>query len=157
MLSARCPRCGGEIQVRVMGCPRCGTEASGVFAPDRFSRLSGEQLSFLETFLRCRGNLSKAGWRLGASYATIRGRLDDLLEALGYARHYEGGAGAARSRGDVAATPGDGKAPARGSTSHGPQGQGAGCGAPRVSVHGQWLASQQARHAAGSESHGPRR
>ncbi|MBM6999834.1 DUF2089 domain-containing protein [bacterium] len=80
-----CPACGHAMHARVLHCDNCGTEVSGDFTLGRFARLSPEQLSFLETFISCRGNLKDVGTKLNMSYPTTRGRLDSLLVALGYA------------------------------------------------------------------------
>lgn len=79
-----CPACGHELHALVLHCDNCGTEISGDFILSRFARLSPEQLSFLETFISCRGNLKDVGAKLNMSYPTTRGRLDALLVALGY-------------------------------------------------------------------------
>jgi len=49
----------------------------------RFGRLEREQLTFLESFLRSRGNLKEMERELGISYPTVRSRLEVLLRALG--------------------------------------------------------------------------
>lgn len=82
VLPTNCPSCGGEMRVQLVHCPGCHTEVQGDFPLDRFSQLSDEQLSFLLTFLRCRGNLKDVGSRASISYPTARARLDSLLEAL---------------------------------------------------------------------------
>jgi hypothetical protein len=41
-----------------------------------------EHLSFVETFLRCEGNLSRVGEELGISYPTVRNRLVAAIAAL---------------------------------------------------------------------------
>jgi hypothetical protein len=41
-------------------------------------------MTFLELFLRCRGNLRDVERTLGLSYPTVRARLDVLLASLGY-------------------------------------------------------------------------
>ena len=49
-----------------------------------FATLSKEQLSFIETFLKCRGNIKEVEKELGVSYPTVRGKLDDIISSLGY-------------------------------------------------------------------------
>jgi hypothetical protein len=49
-----------------------------------FCQLPPEDLGFLRTFLRCRGNIKDVERELGISYPTVRGKLDSLLEKLGY-------------------------------------------------------------------------
>jgi len=83
-LPSQCPLCGGEITVTRLHCPACDVTMEGRFVVSRFMQLSPEQLSFVETFVRCEGKLSRMEGELGLSYPTIRGRLHDIIRALGY-------------------------------------------------------------------------
>jgi len=56
----------------------------GHFNLGRFYELSPEQLSFVETFVRCQGRLNRVQDELGLSYPTVRSRLYDVIRALGY-------------------------------------------------------------------------
>jgi len=47
--------------------------------------LNAEQTAFAEVFLSCRGNIKEVEKALGISYPTVRSRLDDALETMGYA------------------------------------------------------------------------
>ena len=78
-----CPVCQGELTVTRLQCRSCGTALEGEFGVGRFGRLEREQLAFLESFLRSRGNLKEMERELGISYPTVRGRLEVLLRALG--------------------------------------------------------------------------
>ena len=78
-----CPVCSGAVHVSELSCSACGTRVSGEFEASRFSRLSDEQVGFLELFLRSRGNISGVGTELGISYPTATKRLDAVLAALG--------------------------------------------------------------------------
>jgi hypothetical protein len=80
-----CPICEHELTITRLNCRNCGTSLEGEFSVGRFSRLSREQLSLLESFLRSRGNLRELERELGISYPTVRGRVDALLRALGIA------------------------------------------------------------------------
>lgn len=80
----KCPACSQDMRVSLLRCPVCRTEVQGDFPLDRFSQLSGEQLTFLETFIRLRGNLKDVGAAIGISYPTARNRLDNLIQALGF-------------------------------------------------------------------------
>ncbi|HLI47758.1 MAG TPA: DUF2089 domain-containing protein [Chthonomonas sp.] len=82
-LLTRCPVCGGSLQVTELHCPQCQTSVRGVFDSCRFCRLAEEHLRFIETFLRCEGNLSRVERELGISYPTVRNRLQNALAALG--------------------------------------------------------------------------
>jgi hypothetical protein len=45
--------------------------------------LSPESARFLETFVKCRGNVKQMERELDISYWTVRRMLDDLIQALG--------------------------------------------------------------------------
>jgi hypothetical protein len=77
-----CPVCQGELTITRLQCRSCGTGLEGEFGVGRFGRLGREQLAFLESFLRSRGNLKEMERELGISYPTVRGRLETLLRAL---------------------------------------------------------------------------
>jgi hypothetical protein len=78
-----CPVCEGELLVTRLHCRSCGTALEGEFGVGRFGRLSREQLSLLESFLRARGNLKEMERELGISYPTVRARVDALVRAVG--------------------------------------------------------------------------
>lgn len=82
--SGRCPVCGNEMAVTRLHCRSCDSVLEGVFAPNRFARLTAEQSGFLETFIRCQGKLSWVGDELDLSYPTVRSRLNDVIRALGF-------------------------------------------------------------------------
>ncbi len=78
-----CPVCQGELTITRLQCRSCGTALEGEFGVGRFGRLDREQLAFLESFLRSRGNLKEMERALGISYPTVRSRLEALLRAIG--------------------------------------------------------------------------
>lgn len=80
----KCPSCGEDMRVQLLRCPNCATEVQGDFVLSRLVQLSGEQLDFLQTFIRLRGNLKDVGAEIGISYPTARNRLDNLIAALGF-------------------------------------------------------------------------
>ena len=82
---ARCPICAGSLQVSRLECAGCGTRLEGSFSLGRFHTLTAEQLEFLETFIRARGNFKDVERELGISYPTVRARLDAVIRALGFA------------------------------------------------------------------------
>lgn len=51
---------------------------------ERLSRLNAEQLSFVETFLRCEGTIKRVERELGVSYPTVRSRLEEVIRTLGF-------------------------------------------------------------------------
>ncbi|MGH2356874.1 MAG: DUF2089 domain-containing protein [Candidatus Limnocylindria bacterium] len=82
---ATCPVCSQELTITRLHCRSCGTALEGEFGVGRFGRLTREQLSLLESFLRSRGNLKEMERELGISYPTVRGRVEALVRALGLA------------------------------------------------------------------------
>ncbi|NOZ29262.1 MAG: DUF2089 domain-containing protein [Chloroflexi bacterium] len=83
-LPTQCPLCGGEITVTRLYCPECDATIEGHFSGGPFSKLTLEQLRFVETFIRCEGKLTRMQEELGLSYPTIRSRLHEVIRALGY-------------------------------------------------------------------------
>ncbi len=86
---ARCPICSESLHVVRLECDSCGTSLEGSFGLGRFHSLLPEQLEFLETFIRCRGNFKDVERDLGISYPTVRSRLDAVIRALGFASQAE--------------------------------------------------------------------
>ena len=80
-----CPVCESRLNVTRLHCNTCGTTIEGEFNVGRFANLGRDQMLLLEGFLRSRGNLRELERELGVSYPTIRGRVDELLRALGLA------------------------------------------------------------------------
>ena len=80
----RCPVCGDTLSVARLHCRSCDTSLDGQFSLGRFYRLSPEQLAFIETFIRCEGRLNRVQEEMAISYPTARGRLIEVIRALGY-------------------------------------------------------------------------
>jgi len=80
----RCPVCDHEMKVSKLTCTYCPTKIEGEFSSCKYCRLPSEQLIFMETFIKCRGNIKEVEKELGISYPTVRNRLDGVIEALGY-------------------------------------------------------------------------
>jgi len=78
----RDPVSGGPLVISELLCEESGVSIRGKFDIPRLCRLDEEQTKFLETFLRCRGNITGVEKELGISYPTVRSRLDALLETL---------------------------------------------------------------------------
>jgi hypothetical protein len=83
-LVSACPGCDSALEVRRLECPNCGIAVEGRFESGVLSRLSREQLGFVETFLRCRGKIKDVEAELGISYPTVVGRLNDVLVTMGF-------------------------------------------------------------------------
>ena len=81
---ATCPVCAGELAVTRLRCGGCGTTIEGEFGVGRFARLTRDQTTLLESFLRSRGNLRDMERELGISYPTVRARVEALVRALGF-------------------------------------------------------------------------
>lgn len=80
----QCPTCQSALAVTELSCTVCDTVISGQYAPCRFCKLSAEDLAFLEVFVKNRGNVKEMERELGISYWSIRSRLDEVVEALGF-------------------------------------------------------------------------
>lgn len=78
----RCPVCDNALRVTELACSRCETSVRGGFETCRFCRLTLEHLSFIETFLRCEGNISRVEKDLNLSYPTVRNKLAAAFAAL---------------------------------------------------------------------------
>jgi len=82
----RCPSCQQPLQVTELTCGACDLRLQGHFERGcRFCTLDPDQRQLLDVFLRCRGVIRDMEKALGLSYPTVRGRVDALLTALGYA------------------------------------------------------------------------
>lgn len=81
---SKCPACGNtEFHIQRLACTNCGTAIEGRFSVSRLATLPDEYVSFVETFLRCRGNIREVERELGISYPTVRSRLDKVIALLG--------------------------------------------------------------------------
>jgi hypothetical protein len=83
-MPGQCPACGGIMQVTGLECSNCRTTVGGEFELDEFFKLNAEQLLFAKTFIRNRGNIKDIEKELGISYPTVRNKLDELIEVLGF-------------------------------------------------------------------------
>lgn len=83
-LIGACPSCDDPMEVRRLECPSCGVAVEGQFDMGPLARLSPEQMSFVEAFLRARGKIKDVEEDLGISYPTVVSRLTDVLVTLGF-------------------------------------------------------------------------
>ncbi|MBI3241283.1 MAG: DUF2089 domain-containing protein [Chloroflexi bacterium] len=79
-----CPVCGEMLNVTRLHCRSCDTTIEGRFAVSALDRLNPEQIAFAETFIRCEGKLNRMEKEMGLSYPTLRGRLNELIRAMGF-------------------------------------------------------------------------
>src|SRR5438445_9572558 len=113
---ARCPICSESLRVTRLECESCGTRLEGSFVLGRFHQLTAEQLEFLETFIKARGNFKDVERELGMSYPTVRSRLDAVIRALGFPSQAEPDR-EAEPRSEILRQPTDGRiAPAAAAT-----------------------------------------
>ena len=80
----KCPSCDGNLTVTRLRCPQCAISIDGEFAPPALLKLTGAQLDFVEVFIKNRGVIREVERELGVSYPTVRARLDEVINALGY-------------------------------------------------------------------------
>ena len=78
-----CPVCSGQYEVTKLRCKDCSTNLEGRFSTGPLYRLTGDQVNFVMTFLKNRGNIQKVGKELNISYPTVRNRLNDVQKVLG--------------------------------------------------------------------------
>jgi len=83
-LLSRCPVCSNKLKAIRLRCNRCNTVIDNEFELSKFDYLNTEQLYFIETFIRCRGSIKEVERELGISYPTVRAKLDEVIENLGY-------------------------------------------------------------------------
>lgn len=101
-----CPVCGNDMVISRLSCSNCGSALEGSFTLrehstdvqrnvargdrsveahfGRLARLDALQLEFVEVFLRCRGIIKNVEDMLGISYPTVKARLADVLETMGF-------------------------------------------------------------------------
>lgn len=83
-LITNCPVCNKSLKITKLHCSSCNTTIENEFELSKLASLSQDQLHFVETFLICRGNIKEVEKELGVSYPTVRGKLNDIITALGY-------------------------------------------------------------------------
>jgi hypothetical protein len=83
-LPPNCPICHSEIEITRLYCHSCDTALDGHFQLGPLSQLQPEQIAFMVAFIRNEGKINRVGEELVLSYPTVRGRLHDLIRALGY-------------------------------------------------------------------------
>jgi hypothetical protein len=80
----QCPICNDTLHVTRLHCRNCDTSIEGHFSLGRLYQLSAQQLSFIETFIKCEGKINRVEQEMGMSYPAVRSRLTDVIEAMGY-------------------------------------------------------------------------
>jgi hypothetical protein len=82
IMPSRCPVCGEKLNVTKLSCPKCSTDINGSFQPCVYCGLDEKMKLFLDTFLKCRGNIKEVEKALRISYPTVKGLLDELIKTL---------------------------------------------------------------------------
>lgn len=80
----QCPICHETLHVTRLHCRHCDTAVEGHFSLGRLYQLSPEQLSFVETFIKCEGKINRVEQEIGLSYPAVRSRLTEVIKALGF-------------------------------------------------------------------------
>jgi hypothetical protein len=80
----KCPSCDGNLTVTSLGCPDCSINITGDFALPQLLKMTRAQIDFIEVFIKNRGIIREVERELGISYPTVRSRLDEVIQALGY-------------------------------------------------------------------------
>lgn len=80
----KCPVCDAKLHITKLGCPRCSTTIEGIYEPCEFCRMEKDELDFVKVFITCRGNIKDVEKTLGISYPTVKRKLDNVIESLGY-------------------------------------------------------------------------
>ena len=80
----KCPVCGENLIVARYHCESCDTTIEGRFENNAFPGLTGQQIEFVKTFVRCEGKINKMEKELDLSYPSIRNLLTDVIRAMGY-------------------------------------------------------------------------
>ena len=83
MITGKCPICSGELHINSLRCTECDATITGDFKFIKLALLDKSQISFIESFLKCRGNMKEMEKEVGMSYPTIKNRLEDIILALG--------------------------------------------------------------------------
>ena len=83
-LILKCPSCNGDLGVAKLHCHSCDINLEGDFSIPALLRLNRAQLDFVEVFLKNRGIIREVERELGVSYPTVRARLDEVIDAIGF-------------------------------------------------------------------------
>ena len=83
-LILKCPSCNGDLAVAKLHCHSCDIALEGDFSIPPLLRLNRAQMDFVEVFLKNRGIIREVERELGVSYPTVRARLDEVLDAIGF-------------------------------------------------------------------------
>ncbi|MBS4536980.1 DUF2089 domain-containing protein [Clostridium sp. D2Q-11] len=80
----KCPVCNDNLNITRLQCNSCGTAIEGNFTQCKFCKLDDNQKDFVEVFIKNRGNIKEIEKEMGISYPTVRNKLENVIESLGY-------------------------------------------------------------------------
>ncbi len=85
-LPTACPICqASDLTVTGFFCRECDSRVEGRFQVETpFGGLTPDQMEFAATFIRCEGKFNRMEEELGMSYPTLRGRLHEMIRAMGF-------------------------------------------------------------------------
>lgn len=81
---SKCPICNNRLKVMKLQCDKCNTSIENEFKLSKFDYLDNDDLIFVETFIKCRGSIKEVEKEMQISYPTVRAKLDDIINKLGY-------------------------------------------------------------------------
>ncbi|KAB7671794.1 DUF2089 domain-containing protein [Bacillus sp. B1-b2] len=77
-----CPVCQHTLHITKLECNNCHTTIENKFHMSTWQSFTDEQMHFIETFLISRGNIKEVEKKLGISYPTVRGKLDEIVKMM---------------------------------------------------------------------------
>lgn len=84
-----CPSCGGNLKITELRCVNCDTIIKGEYSPPTIIKLKEDEIEFLFSFLKARGNIKEVEKLLKISYPTVKARLESLLSSIGIKKEDE--------------------------------------------------------------------
>lgn len=79
-----CPICNQKLVASKLTCHHCGLELSNDFSLNKFNYLKEDELTFVEIYLKCQGNLKELQKQFNISYPAAKKQLNKVLFALGF-------------------------------------------------------------------------
>lgn len=84
-----CPSCGGDLKITELRCANCNTVIKGEYSSPTIIKLKEDEMEFLFSFLKARGNIKEVEKLLKISYPTVKARLESLLSSIGIKKEDE--------------------------------------------------------------------
>ncbi|MGL5152487.1 MAG: DUF2089 domain-containing protein [Clostridium sp.] len=81
---SKCPVCKKNLKAIKLKCSSCSTVIENDFTLSKFDYLTDDQLNFIEIFVKCRGSIKEVEKELNISYPTVRAKLDEVINSLGF-------------------------------------------------------------------------